>query len=93
MSVKRLNQKGRLSSTFVNFLLVVSGHNIYQQTQYSAALHTPDGDTLEYDTLTIFTIVKEGGELKVHEYKDFSDPEKRRKLHDWVAKAVAKKAA
>jgi hypothetical protein len=45
---------------------------------------------MEYDTVGIFTLVKEAGELKVLEWKDFSDPEKRNSLHTWVAKAPAR---
>lgn len=55
-------------------------------------LHTTDGDKLEYDSLSIFTLVEEDDELKVSEFKDFSDPEKREKVHAWVAKALAKRA-
>ena len=53
--------------------------------------HTVDGDKLDYDSLSIFTLVEEDGVLKVEEYKDFSDPEKRGNLHGWVAKAFAKR--
>ena len=46
------------------------------------ALGTPiGGPTLEYDTVSIFTLVEEDGELKVLGYKEFSDPEKRGNFH------------
>jgi hypothetical protein len=51
-----------------------------------------DGVTLDYDSLVIFTIVEENGELKFAEIKDFSDPEKRGNLHSWFAKALAQRA-
>ena len=54
--------------------------------------HTVDGDTLDYDSLSIFTLVEEGGELKVDGFKDFSDPEKRGNVHGWAAKALSKRA-
>ena len=53
--------------------------------------HTPDGDRIEYDTLSVFTIIEEDGGLKIDEFKDFSDPEKRGNLHGWVAKVLAKR--
>ena len=56
-------------------------------------LHTVDGDQLGYDSLAIFTLVEEDGGIKVSEFKDFSDPEKRGKLHGWVAGVFAKKAS
>lgn len=50
-------------------------------TQWTS-LHTlPDGTTLDYDSLTIITLVEEDGKLKILEFKDFSDPEKRRNFH------------
>ena len=54
--------------------------------------HTPDGDTVEYDSLSVFTVIEEDGALKVNSFKDFSDPEKRANLHGWVAKVIAKRA-
>ena len=54
--------------------------------------HTPDGDKIEYDSLSVFTVIEEDGELKVDEFKDFSDPEKRENLHGWVAEVLAKRA-
>ena len=54
--------------------------------------HTVDGNDLEYESLTILTIVEEDGELKIGDFKDFSNPEKRGKLHGWFAKALAEGA-
>ena len=51
-----------------------------------------DGNELDYDSLSVFTVIEEGGEFKVAELKDFSDPEKRGKLHAWAAKALAERA-
>ena len=53
---------------------------------------TIDDTQLDYDSLIIFTLVEEGGELKIDDFKDFSDPEKRSNLHSWIAKALAKRA-
>ena len=55
--------------------------------QASGVGYTVDGNKLDYDSLTILTIGEEDGVLKVLESKDFSDPEKRGKLHGWVAEA------
>ena len=55
-------------------------------------LHTGDGEKLDYDSLCICTLIEENGELKLAEAKDFSDPEKRGRLHAWVAKSLAKRA-
>ena len=55
-------------------------------------LHTIESTILEYDLLAILTIVEEDGQLKVVDYKDFCDPEKRSKLHSWVAQTLAKRA-
>ena len=59
-------------------------------TQFTVSLSTVGGTALECDSLSILTLVEEDGELKVLEFKDFSDPEKRGKLHDWVAKVLAR---
>jgi len=45
--------------------------------QWTAMCTPPGGTTFEYDSLTIFSFVKEDGELKVLEFKDFADTEKR----------------
>jgi hypothetical protein len=37
-------------------------------------------------------VVEEDGELKIDNFKDFADPEKRSNLHGWVVKALAKRA-
>lgn len=49
-----------------------------------------DGGRLEYDSVAILTIVEEDGALKIQEFKDFSDPEKRSNLHSWAAKVLEK---
>ena len=54
---------------------------------------TVEGTTLDYDTLAIFTLVEEDGELKVLGVKDFANPEQRGRLHSWVAQALAKGVA
>ena len=58
--------------------------------QVSTAAHTFDGNKLEYDTLSVFSLVEEDGELNISELKDFCDPEKRNQDHIWAAKALAK---
>ena len=58
--------------------------------QLSGVFHPVDGPTLDYDSLAILTLVEEDGQLKVVDFKDFSDPEKRNNLHGWVAQALAK---
>ena len=45
--------------------------------QYTAFCTPPDGATFEYDSVAIITVVEEDGELKILEFKDFTDPEKR----------------
>ena len=45
----------------------------------------------EYDFLAILTIVEEDGQLKIVDYKDFSDQEKQRKLHGWATQTLAKR--
>lgn len=62
--------------------------NAQPQMQLSAVCHTADDDKLEYDSLSIITLVEENGEPKVADVKDFSDPEKRGRIHGWVAKKV-----
>ena len=54
-------------------------------------LHTIENTILEYDLLAIFTIVEEDGRLKIVDYKDFCDPEKRNNLHSWAGQTLAKK--
>jgi hypothetical protein len=44
---------------------------------------------VEYDSLSILTLVEEGGEFKVLEFKDFADPEKRSSFHRVTSKAAA----
>lgn len=49
---------------------------------------TSDGDTLDYDSLSILSFAEEDGQLKVLEIKDFTDPEKRSAYHSAAAKAL-----
>jgi hypothetical protein len=70
----------------------VSDYNEQRRTQHTITLHTNDGEKFDYDSLGIFTLVEENGELKVADLKDFSDPEKRGKIHAWAAKTLAKRA-
>ena len=58
--------------------------------QASAVIHTVDGNELAKEGLAIITIVEEGGELKIIEFKEFIDPEQRSKLFSWGANALAK---
>ena len=53
-------------------------------------IHTVDGNELAKEGLAIITIVEEGGELKITEFKEFIDPEQRSKLFSWGANALAK---
>ena len=57
--------------------------------QVSTVAHTFDGDKLENDSLLIYDLIEEDGELKISRIKDFCDPEKRSKNQSW-AKALAK---
>lgn len=50
-----------------------------------------DGTQLDYDTLSIVTLADEDGELKIVDYKDFCDPEKRGKFFGWAAKTLAER--
>ena len=45
--------------------------------QFTGYLTSRGGATFEYDSLVIITLVEEDGELKVVEYKDFTNPRKR----------------
>lgn len=56
--------------------------------QMTAVSSTVEGNTLEYNSLCILTLVEEDGELRIDDFKDFSDPEKRGKFHTWVAKVL-----
>jgi hypothetical protein len=48
----------------------------------TALLTPPDSATLEYDSVTIISLVEEDGELKVLGLKDFADSEKRVKVYE-----------
>lgn len=45
--------------------------------QWTAVCTPHSGATFEYDSVAILTLVEEDEELKVLEFKDFTDPEKR----------------
>ena len=51
-----------------------------------------DGTQFSYDSLSIFNLADEDGELKIASYKEFCDPEKRGKLLGWAAKILAEGA-
>ena len=44
--------------------------------RFTAHYIPPGGGTFEYDSVAIITLVEEDGELKILEFKDFTDPEK-----------------
>lgn len=50
-------------------------------TQWTALLTLPSGVTFNYDSVTIVVFVEEDGELKILEFNDLVDPEKRANLH------------
>jgi hypothetical protein len=87
-----LKRQGKLSSTFVPPYITATSSDTVTLIQAKAVSQTVDGTELDYDNLIILTLVEEDGELKVDDVKDFSDPEKRSRVHGWVAKALAKKA-
>ena len=60
-------------------------------TQMTYLCSTIDGAELDYDSVAIITLVEEVGELKLASFKDFSDPEKRDRVHGWAAKVLAQK--
>jgi len=51
---------------------------------------TINGTTLDYDSLSIFSLVDEDGGTRVIEFRDFSDPQKRSTFFAGIAKAAAK---
>ncbi|KAF9779190.1 hypothetical protein BJ322DRAFT_1113547 [Thelephora terrestris] len=53
----------------------------------TADIVTADGTELDYDSLVILTLVEEDGVLKIADFKDFSDPEKRTRVHALAQKA------
>ena len=61
-------------------------------TQMTADVVTVDGTELDYDTLSIFTLVEEDGQLKISNFRDFCDPAKRHRLHGWALDALAQMA-
>ena len=46
----------------------------------------PDGTTVEYDSVAIITLVEEDGEIKVREFKDITDAEKRTRFFKVLGK-------
>ena len=50
-------------------------------TQWTALCTPHSGAAFEYDSVSILTLAEEDGELKVLEFKDFTDPEKRANLY------------
>jgi hypothetical protein len=56
-------------------------------------MNTVLGDTFNYDTVLIITLIEEDGELKVLHCKDFSDPQKREAYLAGVAKAAAQRSS
>lgn len=50
----------------------------------------PDGIAIEYDSVYITSFVDEGGELKILDAKDFSDPEKCGRFNAEVIKILTK---
>jgi hypothetical protein len=59
--------------------------------QARALLSTTDGAQIDYDSLVVLTLVEEDGKLKVLDFKDFSDPEKRKNTLGLIAKGLAKR--
>ena len=53
--------------------------------------HATDGTALPYDSLMIFTLIEEDGELKALSCKDFADPQKRNAFIAGATKAAAVK--
>ena len=45
-----------------------------------------EGPAFEYESLSIITLVEEDGELKILEFKDFADLEKRNNFYKALAK-------
>ena len=50
------------------------------------------GGEFYYHFIDIFTLAEQDGELRVVDYKDFCDPEKRANILGWAAKALAEGA-
>lgn len=74
-STKRLRHQAKWSSRFVP--KIKSSTSPYTITQWTASC-TPHGRAaFEYDSVTILTLVEESGKLKIVDFKDFTDPEKR----------------
>ena len=68
-------------------------HNIIMslsQTQVTLLVILIDGTTYDYDSLTLISLVEEGpgGEIKILNCKDFSDPHKRGAFYAGIAKVA-----
>lgn len=61
--------------------------------QVGLVFHTIYGTTLPYDSLMIFTLIEEDGELKILSCKDFADPQKRNAFIAGTTKAAAVRAS
>ena len=46
----------------------------------------PDGAVVEYDSVAIITLVEEDGEIKVREFKEVADAEKRARFFKVLGK-------
>jgi len=62
-------------------------------TQMSSTLSTVFGTTLDYETVLIYTLVEEDGELKALLCKDFGDPQQRSVHVAGTLKAAAERVA
>ena len=62
-------------------------------TQVTGVFSTVLGATLAWDTVLIYTLVEEDGELKVIHCKDFGDPQQRSTFIGGTAKAAVERVA
>ena len=49
-------------------------------------LTPPDGDVVEFDCVSFITLVEEDGEIKVRDFKDITDAEKRARVFKVLGK-------
>jgi hypothetical protein len=49
-------------------------------TQWTALFTLANGTVIDYDSVGIVTLVEEDGRIKVREFKDITNPEKRDKF-------------
>lgn len=61
--------------------------------QLTGVWYPADRTEFDYDTVFVFTLIEEDGATKILNMKDFADPEKRSKIHGWVAGALAKRSS